>query len=211
MKKERAIVFIDGNNFYHGMRSLRLPSADLHYDKFSEKLTQERQWLETRYYIGRVRQEGDLTRYANQRKFFLKLEQFNRVRYFCGRVEARPADRAAKRLSRWLNALPRRTDISVSGKVISELQTLVDNMSVQYVEKAVDVMIATDMVAMAHKNEYDVAYLLSADGDFTPAVQAVQDLGCKVFVASPEQGAQISAAAYKFIPLTRESFHGCWE
>jgi uncharacterized LabA/DUF88 family protein len=38
------------------------------------------------------------------------------------------------------------------------------------VEKAVDVFIAVDMVVMAERQEFDVAYLLSADVDFTPRV-----------------------------------------
>ena len=38
-------------------------------------------------------------------------------------------------------------------------------------------MIATDMISMAYDNEYDVAYLLSADGDYTPAVKKNQGTG----------------------------------
>ena len=34
-------------------------------------------------------------------------------------------------------------------------------------------MLATDMVAMACRKEYDAAYLLSADGDYTHAVEFV--------------------------------------
>jgi hypothetical protein len=45
-------------------------------------------------------------------------------------------------------------------------------------------MLAVDMVRMAERNEYDTAYLLSADGDFTPAVKAVAEKGKKVFAAS---------------------------
>jgi len=37
------------------------------------------------------------------------------------------------------------------------------------VEKAVDVMLAVDLVVMAERDEYDAAYILSADGDYTPA------------------------------------------
>ena len=49
------------------------------------------------------------------------------------------------------------------------------------VEKAVDVMLAVDLVVMAERNEFDVAYLLSADGDYTPAVEHVRTLGKQVY------------------------------
>jgi len=79
-----------------------------------------------------------------------------------------------------------------------------------WVEKAVDVMIATDMVSMAYRGLYDVAYLVSADGDFTPAVQEVRDTGRQVFAASSLPGHKLAKTADAFIPMRREFFHGCW-
>jgi uncharacterized LabA/DUF88 family protein len=65
---------------------------------------------------------------------------------------------------------------------------------VEMVEKGVDVMIATDLVSGAFKNLYDTAILVSGDGDFFPAIEAVKDLGKHVEVVafennlSPEAG-----------------------
>jgi uncharacterized LabA/DUF88 family protein len=78
-----------------------------------------------------------------------------------------------------------------------------------FVEKAVDVMLAVDMVVMAERDEFDAAYLLSADGDFTPAIQAVRALGKKAYVASPGTGAQLAKVANSFIPLARDWFDDC--
>ena len=55
------------------------------------------------------------------------------------------------------------------------------------VEKAVDVMLAVDLVAMAIRNEYEAAYVLSADGDYTPAVEIARSLGKKVYAAAPPE------------------------
>ena len=63
------------------------------------------------------------------------------------------------------------------------------------VEKAVDVMVAVDMVSMALRGEYESAYVLSADGDLTPAVEEVRRMGKSVYIASPNRGAQLAAAA----------------
>lgn len=76
-------------------------------------------------------------------------------------------------------------------------------------EKAVDVKLAVDMVMMAQRDEYDAAYLLSADGDFTPAVEAVRAIGKSVYVASPAKGAQLAAVATSYIPLKAEYFEDC--
>ena len=213
LDSERAVIFIDGNNFYHAMRAkLKLSSLDLNYAEFSAKLVMERTWLETRYYVGEVLQQDDLTRHADQQKFITALGQFDRVRHFFGRLERRPSkDASQKRLTRWLNSLSHRDDISVPCEVVAELQKIAGREKPRYEEKAVDVMIATDMVSMAYENKYDVAYLLSADGDFTPAIEKVREAGQKVFVASAAPGYKLSEAANAFIRLKRDFFHGCWK
>src|SRR5512138_455742 len=62
------------------------------------------------------------------------------------------------------------------------------------------------MVIMAEHNDYETAYLLSADGDLTPAVKAVREKGKKVFVASSTSGARLAAACDSFIRLPRAWF-----
>jgi len=55
----------------------------------------------------------------------------------------------------------------------------------RWYEKGVDVKIATDMVAMAHAGDYEVAVLVSGDGDLAPAVHEVRRLGRVVENAMP--------------------------
>ena len=90
--------------------------------------------------------------------------------------------------------------------VASQLAVLAEQDVSFYVEKQVDVRIAVDMVSMAYRDEYDVAYLLSADGDFAPAVREAQGCGKRIFVASPLKGHQLAAAADVFIDLPRVWF-----
>ena len=52
------------------------------------------------------------------------------------------------------------------------------------VEKGVDIMLATDLLRMAWNDHYDVAILVSGDGDFAYAIQAVKDMGKHVIVAA---------------------------
>jgi uncharacterized LabA/DUF88 family protein len=55
----------------------------------------------------------------------------------------------------------------------------------RWYEKGVDVKIATDLVALAHAAEYEVAILVSGDGDLAPAVHEVRRLGRVVENAMP--------------------------
>jgi uncharacterized LabA/DUF88 family protein len=50
--------------------------------------------------------------------------------------------------------------------------------------KGEDILLACDMVKGAYSNQYDVCVLISGDGDFVPAVHAVQDAGKPVIVAA---------------------------
>ncbi len=80
------------------------------------------------------------------------------------------------------------------------------------VEKGVDVMIAIDLLKCAYEDLYDTAILVSGDGDFYPAVQAVKDLGQHVEIAgfdnniSPESS-KISDLVIKF---NKSYFNNLW-
>ena len=49
-----------------------------------------------------------------------------------------------------------------------------------YVVKEDDIHLAVDMVKLAYNNAYDTAILVSSDGDFVPAIKAIQEIGKKV-------------------------------
>ena len=49
-----------------------------------------------------------------------------------------------------------------------------------WIEKAVDVQLASDLIYLAATDQYDVAVIVSADGDLCPAIRAARALGCRV-------------------------------
>jgi len=53
-----------------------------------------------------------------------------------------------------------------------------------YIEKGVDILLATDMVSLAFRNAYDTAILVSGDSDYVPVVEEIQQLGKRVENAS---------------------------
>ena len=210
--KTRAVVFVDGNNWYHALRAIRLVDLGrLDYARISRKLLgPSRLWTGTRYYVGQVNQAEAPESYAHQRRFLAHLASTDpRISYHLGRLETRVVENdAATELLAVLNALTQRIDTRVYKDLVA-LAKRHQRASIK-VEKAVDVMIAVDMVSMALRNEFDAAYLLSADGDLTPAVHEVRGLGKSVYVASPRRGAQLAGAANSYVRMRAEWFADCW-
>ena len=54
----------------------------------------------------------------------------------------------------------------------------------EWLEKEVDIMLATDMLKLAFRNAYDTAVLVSGDSDFCYTVETIQDLGKRVINAT---------------------------
>ena len=185
---DRAVVFIDGSNFHHAMRSIGFSGSDLidlDYRRLALKLAgKDRKLIGIRYYTGEVQRQGDVTRQAKQRKFLDRLRQDD-VEIFPGRLEERSIeDKTSKALGNWLHSLRSRS-IALDPVLYRELHGLRWREISAGVEKAADVMIATDLVFMAYENKYDAAYLLSADGDFTSVADKVRGLGKRIYGASP--------------------------
>tara|TARA_X000001036_G_scaffold129186_2_gene122201 strand:- start:943 stop:1596 length:654 start_codon:yes stop_codon:yes gene_type:complete len=80
------------------------------------------------------------------------------------------------------------------------------------VEKGVDVMLATDLVLHAVKNNFDTAIIVSGDGDFFPAIETVKKEGKKVEVAAFESNIskEASDSADKVLKLYKAFFNGLW-
>ena len=80
------------------------------------------------------------------------------------------------------------------------------------VEKGVDVMIASDLIAHAYEDHYDTAILVSGDADFYPALQVVKDTGKQVEVAAFDSNLSSEAARLSdvLIKFDRSYFDDLW-
>jgi uncharacterized LabA/DUF88 family protein len=80
------------------------------------------------------------------------------------------------------------------------------------VEKGVDIAIAVDMLKMAFRDLYDTAILISGDGDFAYAAEAVKDLGKHVENAMPKSGISfhLKSACDRFILLDENFLRECF-
>jgi uncharacterized LabA/DUF88 family protein len=64
--------------------------------------------------------------------------------------------------------------------VLCRMQKIKIDGKTIYQVKEDDIHLAVDMVKFAYNNAYDSAILVSSDGDFVPAINAVQEIGKKV-------------------------------
>lgn len=199
---DRSILFIDGNNWYHSARDAGvLDLGRLNYATISRKLLGPRNWVGTRYYIGQVQQAHNHQLYADQRRFISSLTATDaRISCHFGRLEPRSVENAcAQELVHYLNELQVRIDEAVFRDLVALARR--HRTGKVFVEKAVDVMLACDLVSLAQQDSFDAAYLLTADGDYTPAVEIARRLGKKVYAASPAHGARLAAVVNSFIKL----------
>ena len=80
------------------------------------------------------------------------------------------------------------------------------------VEKGIDIMIATDILLFAWRDLYDSAILVSGDGDFAYALQAVKNFGKHTEVVSfpGNLSYELSQTADVLTLLEKDFFKGLW-
>jgi len=204
----RAVLFIDGNNWYHSLRAVGVDSGRLDYRRVAEKLLlASRRLAGIRYYVGEI--SGDLARMRKQQKLFAGL-RLQGVHVSLGRIEKIEIPPKRNPLVADLQQILARPGARMPEEIRRELAHICRKRIPTYTEKQVDVRIAVDLVSMAQRDEYDAAYLLSADGDFVPAVNEVKRLGKRIFAVSASPGQRLKSAADAFIRLDRDWFAGCY-
>ena len=82
-----------------------------------------------------------------------------------------------------------------------------------YIVKGDDIHIAVDMVKNAYDNVYDIAILVSGDGDFVPAVRVVQEKGKNIVNAyfKPSLSWHLKQVCDKSIILTKGLLDKCFD
>jgi uncharacterized LabA/DUF88 family protein len=88
---KRVMIFIDGSNFYHGLKA-NLGKTSIDFAKFSELLCgQEREHIRSYYYNVPLHREDDNGRYKKQQNFLEQLYETPLLTVTLGRLERRGA------------------------------------------------------------------------------------------------------------------------
>ncbi|MBU1974025.1 MAG: NYN domain-containing protein [Nanoarchaeota archaeon] len=149
MNKQKVSIYIDGQNFYQGVVD----------NFFNEKHCKQK----VNFY--EIQDGFDLAEFCYH---LVQGQDLDLIYYFDGRLNGRLfSSRAIANQKRFFKKLEGYLEVRV------ELGQIQGNESVKY-QKGVDVRLATYLIRDAHRNKYNMAYLLSSDKDFCPAVEYIQ-------------------------------------
>ncbi len=212
------MLFIDGANLYRrllddGARDPNLLDLRL----VARKLAGPREVVGIRYYTGKAEAsaaiDGKRVLAAQQRLFAALARQG--VDIIRGRLEKRSErNPLADELLRFLATPPAEID-----RLQPELYKALHRMAMQHreaiywVQKAVDTAIAVEIAQMAIDDQYDVAYVLSQDGDMAPGIRLARSgpHAKKVFAVGPAgRNYHIMQACDRYIVINREWLRECY-
>ena len=204
---QRAAVFIDGSNWYYRLKGIGVRSSQLHYPQVARKLARGRRVCAVRYYVGKVVTPIPAVRAQDH---FLAALREQGVGISLGRMQRNPmSQRAAEDRSRLERAFAGR-EHEIPFDLMRVVDAFCQSRPPEYREKQVDTRIAVDLVDLAHRDRYDVAYVLSADADFIPAFEVARRLGKGVFAVAASGGDELKEAATGFIRVSVDWFEGLY-
>jgi len=146
----RVAVFIDGNNFYFGLRKLYGKNKSLKvfdFKGFADFLADKGEVVKIYYYNAQLDREFNSDKFESQKEFFSKLKKIPNFNLVLCRLLKR--------------------NITGTNKHY-------------YIIKEDDIHMAVDMVDGSAENIFDLAILVSGDGDFVPAVNSVKKRNKKI-------------------------------
>ncbi len=141
----RVSIFIDGNNFYYGLKKIYGNSknlANFNFEKFCGFLANKRDICSIFYYNAPLDITKDIEKYKSQQRFFEKIKRIPKFNLILCKLLKRKIKETNK---------------------------------FYYIIKEDDIYMAVDLVKGAFKDAYDTAVLVSGDGDFVPAVRVAQE------------------------------------
>jgi uncharacterized protein (TIGR00288 family) len=183
MVKEKLIIFVDGSNYYHSLKKA-FNKTKINFQKLSNYLSINYNLVQIYFYSAPLLWQEMPKQYSKQQKYFEKIKLVKRLKLILGRLERRNNKKFEKIKQKYLSLLSYLNTKNISEiKLFNELKEDLENYSKfgNKVEKGVDVNLAVDLVTLAFEKKYDVAIIISNDGDFVPAVEKAQAYGKKVY------------------------------
>jgi uncharacterized LabA/DUF88 family protein len=191
---KRAIAFIDGQNLYHAVREsfgYSYPNYDL--KALSQRICEQKGWelIEIRFYTGVPDQSDDpFWNYFWTHKLAM-----------LGRQGIRVYSRPLRYRNRIVK-LPDGTELTfLAGE-----------------EKGIDVRMALDIIRLAHRNQHDVALIVSQDQDLSEVAEELRTIATEqdrwikaacAFPMSPTTRNRRGINKTDWIPIDRSNYDAC--
>lgn len=181
MDKKRAIIFIDGNNWYHNSKQV-VDTKDLDFNKIAKLICDHFDFdlVQIRYYNS----IPDIS--ENRLKYHQHMDFLNDLEKQGIKVSTRKLQKTStKEILKERLQIIELTDLCKTCKPLIKQNCLDCIGVVNRKEKGIDVKIAVDMIRKCLiENECDVCVLISGDADFIPAMQTIKDAKKEVITAS---------------------------
>jgi uncharacterized LabA/DUF88 family protein len=148
MEKQRVIVYVDGFNFYYGLKTMKWKKfywLDI-VGFFERMLTPDQELMEVHYFSARP--INDQSAYDNQNSLFLANKLNPKFKLTLGKFLKKEKSCKHHPL----------------------------NVCNSYEEKETDVRIATQIINDVYKNRCDITIVVSADSDMIPALELIRDM-----------------------------------
>ncbi|RLG15447.1 NYN domain-containing protein [Candidatus Pacearchaeota archaeon] len=145
--KEKIMIFIDGSNHYKLVKEL-FDGSKRSFDFNFEKFV----------------------------KGLAKNRKIVRVYYYTAPLDRKKDKETYAKQQRFFEKLRKIPNFKLE-LVLCRMQKVKIDGKICYQVKEDDIHLAVDIVKLAYNNAYYIAVLVSSDGDFVPAVNAVQEIG----------------------------------
>ena len=183
----RAILFIDGNNFYHNLKASKIKPSSIDFAKLQKYICDhfQEEHVKTIYYnsVPDISQGDEV--YYNHMRFLSELKKIQKLE-----VKTRKLQSLSTQETKHLM----KEEIAHLGLcelcrpiVLVHWEDYIGSVSVK--EKGVDMLIGVDMIKLClFDKECDTCILLSGDADFIPAMDLVKNHGKKAVSAALAKG-----------------------
>lgn len=133
-----------------------------------------------------------------------------RTYYYTAPLDRKKDEETYKKQQKFFEKLKKIPDFSLT---LCRMQKERVDGKVIYLVKEDDIHLAVDMVKLAFNNAYDNAILVSSDGDFVPAVKAVQEIWKKVenIAFKDKFSWHLKQECDRFIQLNKEILDRCFD
>lgn len=183
--KPKALLFIDGSNFYHSLKEQgRLPFDAEGFSKLFDKLS-ELYEIEKIYFYDAVKNiKIDPSGYSKQQGFHIRLKgthpnifiKTRKLRYIAD-IRKSKIERVGKKLGIPDSCIKKLKDFLIEMGLIKLTK-----------EKGIDVQLVVDAIEEARKRKNIHIIILSGDADFVPAVNLLKKYDVKVVNLHPYYG-----------------------
>lgn len=202
---EKAILFIDANNWYHNVKNWFTPS-DIDIIKIKELIEKEKNLkiIDIRWYTSMPNRQDNELIYKRQRSFLGHLQKQD-VKIITRKLQKL----STKELKKKRQELLQSWDLCKICKPIVE-ESFLDIADHNQKEKGIDVWIAIDMVKEVIQNKLDICVLLSGDADFVPAFNLIKEIGKETLSVSVPRGySNELRQKFPYLILKKETLNKC--